>query len=124
MSVNYNIPTINDRLADVVSNIDAGSSFGKMRLLSQSAGTVSIITLQKPSGTVGAGILTFSELPLGGATLLSTNIVAADIEDSTGIVVVSGLTVGQSTSYDIFMGTTLVDVGQTVTLTSATITGV
>ncbi len=124
MSVNYDIPTINDRLADVVSHIDAGPGVGKMRLLSQSAGTVSLISLQKPSGTVGGGILTFSGLPLGATTLLSTNIVAADIEDSTGVVVVSGLTVGQSTSYDIFMGTTLVDVGQTVTLTSATITGV
>ncbi len=124
MSVNYSVATINSRLNAVISNIDAGSSVGRIRLLSPSAGTVSLIPLQKPSGTVGTGILTFSGLPLVGPTLLSTNIVAADIEDSTGLVVISGLTVGQSTSYDIIMGITLVDAGQNITLTSATITGV
>jgi len=122
--LNYSVATINSRLNAVISNIDAGSSVGRVRLLSQSAGTVSLIPLQKPSATVLAGILTFSGLPLAGPTLLSTNIVAADIEDSTGIIVVSGLTVGQSTAYDILMGTTLVNAGQTITLTSATITGV
>jgi len=122
--LNYSVATINSRLNAVISNIDAGSSFGKVRLLSSSAGTVSLIPLQKPSGTVLAGILTFSGLPLAGATLLSTNIVAADVEDSTGTIVISGLTVGQSTAYDILMGTTLVSAGQTITLTSATITGV
>jgi len=122
--LNYSVATINSRLNAVINNIDAGSSVGKIRLLSQSAGTVSLISLQKPSGTVGGGILTFSGLPLVGPTLLSTNIVAADIEDSTGIVVISGLTVGQSTAYDILIGTTLVSAGQNITLTSATITGV
>ena len=122
--LNYSVATINSRLNAVISNIDAGSSVGKIRLLSPSAGTVSLIPLQKPSGTVGGGILTFSGLPLAGTTLLSTSIVAADIEDSTGTIVISGLTVGQSTSYDILMGITLVSAGQTITLTSATITGV
>lgn len=123
MSVNYNIPIINDRLADVVTNIDAGPGAGQMRLVSPLLTTVSLITLQKPSGTVAGGILTFSGLPVAGATLASTAITAADIEDSTGLVVISGLTVGNSTAFDIVMPVTSVLIGNIVSLNSATITG-
>jgi len=124
MSVNYNQTTINSRLNAVVTNIDAGPGNGRLRLLSPSAGIVATITFQKPSGIVGGGILAFSGLPLVGPTLLSTSIVAADIEDSTGVVIISGLTVGQSTAFDITMPVNSVLSGQSITLTSATITGV
>jgi len=82
-----------------ISNIDAGPSFGQMRLLSVGTQTVGVIQLLKPSATVSNGVLTFSGLPLAAPlTFLSTQIVAADIEDSTGLVIASGLTVGPSTA--------------------------
>lgn len=129
MSVHYNIPTINDRLNQVVTHIDAGSSFGVIRLMTASpVQTIATIALAKPSGTTFGGVLTFSGVPLSGGTLVTTvasnPLVAADIEDSAGTVIVSGLTIGLSTAYDILMPTTLVSAGQIITLTSATITGV
>ncbi len=125
MSVNYNIPTINGRLNAVVSNIDAGPGVGQIRLLNTPSQTVALIPLQKPSGTVAGGILTFSGTPLvSTVTILSTNIVAADIEDSTGLVVISGLTVGQSSAFDIIMPVSNVLGGRLISLTNATITGV
>ena len=127
MTVNYNQATINGRLNVVVTNIDAGPSFGVMRILggpNLPLQTVGLINLKKPSGTVSGGVLTFSGLPLAAPlTLIGTNITAADIEDSTGLIVASGLTVGNSTASDIVMNTTLVSSGQTITLISATITG-
>ena len=123
MTISYNVPTLNARLQAVVTNIDAGPGNGVMRLLSATSVTIATITLQKPSGTASGGILTFSGLPLGGPTLASGQIVAADIEDSTGTVVASGLTVGISTSYDIYMANPNVLSAQTVSLTNATITG-
>lgn len=122
MMVTYNQPTINGRLNVVISNIDAGAGVGQMRVLGL-AGTVALIPLQKPSGTVSAGVLTFSGLPLGSATLASDTVVGADIEDSTGLVVASGLTVGPSTAFDIVMAIPTVLAGQIISLTTATITG-
>ena len=128
MSVNYTTPTINGRLTVVVNNIDAGSSFGQMRLIAtQSTAAVCLIPLQKPCGVVSGGILTFNT-PITGTviTLASTSnpLLAADIEDSAGNVIVSGLTIGVSTAYDIVTATTSVLIGENITLTSATITGV
>jgi len=125
VSVNYNVTTINGRLNAVVSNIDAGPGVGQIRLLNTPSQTVAVIPLQKPSGIVAGGVLTFSGTPLvSSVTLLSTNIVAADVEDSTGLVVISGLTVGQSSAFDIIMPVSNVLVGRLISLTNATITGV
>jgi hypothetical protein len=96
--------------------------------MAASTATVSLIPLSKPSGIVGGGILAFAGVPLTAPTLLDTAssnpLAFADIEDSSGNVVVSGLTIGLSTAYDIVMATTTVFAGQSITLTSATITGV
>lgn len=124
MTITYNVTTTNGRLQVVINNIDAGPSFGQMRLLGLGNQTVGLIQLQKPSATVAGGILTFSGLPLASPlTLISGSIVAADIEDSVGTVVASGLTVGNSTGFDIVMANPVVSSGQIVTLTFATITG-
>lgn len=124
MPVNYNQSTIDDRLKVVIAHIDAGAGNGQMRLLSSSAQTVAMIGFLKPSATVSNGVLTFSGLPLASPlTLISASVSGADIEDSTGTVVVSGLTVSGSTTTDIVMSNTMVSSGQIVTLTYATITG-
>ena len=124
MTIVYNQATINSRLNAVVTNIDAGPGNGQMRLLAAASTTVALVTLQKPSGTAGSGILTFNGLPLASPlTTISALVTSADIEDSTGTVVASGLTVGGSTSFDVFMSNPFVSSGQTVTLIFAQITG-
>ena len=124
MTIIYNTATINGRLNVVISNIDAGPSFGQMRLLSSAGTSIALIPLQKPSGTVSGGVLTFSGTPLAASIILNSGqITAADIEDSTSTVVASGLTVGPSTSFDIVMSNPIVSSGQALSLTFASITG-
>lgn len=123
MAITYNQTTINGRLNTVITNVDAGAGVGQMRLTGLT-GTVALVALQKPSGTVAAGILTFSGLPLASSvTLLGDTVVSADIEDSTGLVVASGLTVGASSAFDIVMPIPTVLAGQLISLIAATITG-
>jgi len=125
MTVNYNTATINDRLQQVIDNIDAGAGNGVIVLGTASmADTIASITLNKPCGTVAAGVLSFSGLPLGGPLVLVTDdVAAAQVTDSTGTVVISGLTVGLSTNYDIVMSTVSVSSGDSIALTYASITG-
>lgn len=124
MTLNYNATVINGRLQVVINNIDAGASTGAIRLLNSTNQTVALINLIKPSATISGGVLTFSGLPLAAPlTFISGQIVSADIEDSNANVVASGLTVGNSTAYDIVMGNTSVSSGQIISLTYAAITG-
>lgn len=124
MELTYSSATINARLGVVVTNIDAGSGFGLMRLLDATNQTMGLVTLQKPCATVSGTLLTFSGLPLAAPlTLLSGQIVSADLEDSNGNIVASGLLVGPSTGYDIYMADPFVSSGQVVTLTYAVIQG-
>lgn len=123
MSITYNSATLDARLNAVIASIDAGASFGKMRLLTATAQTVCLIVLNKPCATASGALLTFSGLPLASSTLVDGDITAADIEDSNGTVVASGLTVGNSTAFDIVMSTTTVISGNAVSLNYATITG-
>jgi hypothetical protein len=123
VTITYNTATLNARLAAVTTNIDAGSSNGAMRLLSPTNVTIALITLAKPSGTSSGGVLTFSGLPLTTTVSQSGQIVSADLEDSNGNVVASGLTVGVSTAFDIFINTANVTAGGLLALNFATITG-
>lgn len=108
----------------MVSQIDAGAGSGQIRLLNATAQTVALVGLVKPCGVVSGGVLTFSGPPLAAPlTLISGQIISADIEDSNSTVVASGLLVGTSTGYDIVMANPVVSSGQIITLTYATITG-
>lgn len=125
MSVTYNQATVDDRLQQVIDNIDAGSGNGVLVLGSAGfADTMAEITLAKPMGTVSAGVLTFSGLPLGGPLVyVSGDVALARVQDSDGTVVINGLTVGTSTSSDIVMSSNSVSSGGSIALTYATITG-
>lgn len=127
MSVNYSLTAINDRLQGVINAIDAGGGNGNMKLLA--GGTVvSTISLARPSGTVNGGVLTFSGT-LQDPSAANTGIIdGARFEDSTGSVIISGLSVGiPLASADVIisngLNTTLISSGQTVQVLSAQITG-
>jgi hypothetical protein len=90
------------------------------------ADTIAIITLSSDAGTVSGGVLTLNSLPrVAPLTYVSGYIVAATLEDGSGNLVASGLTVGLSSAYDIVMASTstYVSSGQTVAITYGTITG-
>lgn len=124
MSVNYNVSVRNTRLQDVATAIDAGGSNGSLQLLDGSGNVMSTLTLARPCGTVAAGILNFSGLPLTDSAAASGgSATAARVRDSTGTVVISGLTVGTAATDIILSPTNQIVAGQTVSITAANITG-
>lgn len=122
MSVNYNIPTRNSRLQEVISSIDAGASNGVMKLYATGAVLLANIPLSKPCGTVSSGVLTFAFGVLPAGVLASGSASSATIENSSGTVIISGLTVGTSTGYDLVMTNTSLTPVDVVQLASAIIT--
>lgn len=127
MAIIYSTTAINARLNGVVSAIDGGAGNGVMLLLS--GGTVlATITLAKPCGIVAGGVLTFV-VPQSDVSADATgNADGARIEDSTGAVMVSGLTVGVPLSganviISNGLNSRLVTIGQVVTLISGQIIG-
>ena len=86
-------------------------------------GTVlATITLNDPSGTVTNGVLTLSGTPLSDTSAdADGTAAAARIRDSDNNDVITGLTVGTG-SEDIVLDSVSITTGQTVTITSGTIT--
>jgi hypothetical protein len=125
MTVTYNTNVLNSRLQVVANAIDAGSGSGYMQIATD-ASMVTILatlTLAKPCGTVSSGILTFSNLPVAAAAGFTGSAGAANICASDGTVIVSGLTVGGGSAFDVTISQTSITGGDILSLTSATITG-
>lgn len=129
MSVVYNTTVKNTRLQAVIDAIDAGPSFGTLVLMTAANAVIATLTLPKPSATKSGGVLTLSGTPLSvAATLAGTNVAAkAELRDSTGTAVVTGLTVGgtaegTNAGKDIVLAASTISLGQTVTVTAGTIT--
>lgn len=126
MAVDYNLTVLTNRLQVVANAIDAGPSNGFMRLLDSGSNILSSFQLSRPMGTASNGQLTFNGLSLiDPAAAAAGQAVAARCEDSTGTVVISGLTVSTpgSTSDIIMTPSNTIAAGQTVAITAATITG-
>lgn len=125
MSVDYNLTVRTNRLQQVVNAIDGGATNGWMRLLSAGGVTLSSLQLSRPMGTISGGILFFNGLSLiDPAASASGGAAFARIEDGGGTIVISGLTVGTGSSFEVVMSPTNVIVaGQTIAITQATITG-
>lgn len=120
MAVNYNSTVKNSRLTVVKDAIDAGSAGGTLEILTSGDALLASVTLDDPCGSVAAGVLTFTT-PRSNTASGSGTAAKAQIKDSNGTVVVSGLTVGTSAA-DVIVGTTTIASGNTISITSATIT--
>lgn len=122
MSVNYNTTLKNTRLTSVVAAIDTGGA-GYLEIGdSGMVHTLSTIVFDSVCGTVTGGVLTFSGTPLVDAAAALTGVAAAaEVFSGGNTLIISGLTVGTSAS-DINLSSTSIVAGQSVTLTSATIT--
>lgn len=126
VSVDYTIAVLNSRLQSVVDAIDAGATNGWLRLTDVGGNALSSFQLARPMGVVANGILTFLGLALVDPAAASDGIASgARVEDGSGNVIISGLTVNDpSGTSDIFLSPTNVIVaGQSVAITTATITG-
>jgi hypothetical protein len=113
------------------TSVDAGSSFGTLTLglstLSGTTGVICNITLQKPSFSYSGSAATMLGVPLNGtatASAAANAIVKAELRDSSANTIISGLVVGSAAGDIIIPGTSaIVSSGQTITITSAVITG-
>jgi hypothetical protein len=115
----YPVNVLNNRLQQVVNAIDAGVTNGFLKLIKLGGAVVASFQLARPCGTITGGVLTFSGTlvdPVAAGGLVSGGLIA----DGDGNTVVSGLLLNT----EIFLSPTPnINPGQTVTITSATITG-
>lgn len=135
MAVNYNVNVKNNRLRmaflaagvtpAVGANVDANSSFGQLVIgtssLSGGTGVLATITLQKPSVSIASGVATILGVPLTATATATGTAALAEFRDSAGTTIISGLTVGTAGA-DIIINSTAISNGQTVQITSGTIT--
>ena len=89
--------------------------------LSGATGVLATIALPNPGFTEASQVLTLAGVPLSVAASAGGTAAKAEIRNNAGTTIVSGLTVGVSAS-DIIIGTTTINSGGTVTITSGTIT--
>lgn len=122
MAVTYTTAVKTARMNAVVTQIDAGTAAGKLKIRTAADAVLATITLTDPCGTVTNGVLTFDFDPDISATAGASGTAAnAIITDSDDVTIISGLTVGTSGT-DIVLDSTSITSGQTVTITAGTIT--
>jgi hypothetical protein len=125
MAISYSTTVKNARLTAVGNAIDGGSGAGVLVIgtsaLSGATGVLATIALDDPSFSVSGGVLTLVGLPNSATASASGTAAKAELRDSDDTVVATGLTVGTSGT-DIIINTTAISDGQTVQVTSGTIT--
>jgi hypothetical protein len=122
MTVSYAAGLKNTRMQDVINAIDGQAAVGTIEIgTSGMATTLCVISLQRPSFSMTAGVITMLGVPLSGTATAGGTAASARIKDGSGGIQVSGLTVGTSGA-DINLNSVTINNGQVVTLNSGTIT--
>lgn len=122
MAVNYRTTLKTSRMQAVADDIDSGAGAGTLEVGDAGFATVlATFTCDDPCGTVATDTLSFSGLT---KSVLASNTGTAALgrfKNSTGTVIVSGLTVGTVGTDIIISPSTSVTIGQTVNWTAGTI---
>lgn len=124
MAVTYSTAAKTARMNAVISQIDAGAGTSTIEIGTTSmASVLAVFDLPDPCGTASGGVLTFDMDPdlVDSSANNSGTAAEARIKDGDGTVVISGLTVGTSGA-DIILDSVSITTGQTVTLTTGSIT--
>ena len=122
MAVNYSSGLKTTRMAAVITAIDVHASPATIEICTAAfAAILCTITLADPSFTESGGVITMAGAPKSGTAGNTGTAAVARIKEGGGTVVVNNLSVGTSGS-DINLNSTSITSGQTVTITSGTIT--
>ena len=123
MAVTYSTACKQARLEAVIAQIDAGAGAGKLKIRDSGNVVLATLTLADPCGSASGGTLTFDFDPdISDASADASGTAAnAIITDSADTTIISGLTVGAG-SGDIQLDSVSITAGQTVTITTGTIT--
>ena len=107
----------------VETALDAGSGAAVLEIGDSGFATVLVsFTLSDPAGTVSGDVLTGSSMPKTTTASNSGTAAEARLKDSSGNIVVSGLTVGTSSANVIISPSTSITSGQSCSLDSFTLT--
>jgi hypothetical protein len=121
MAITYAAGLKTTRMQAVRDAIDAGAA-GKLEIgTAGMAAVLATITLADPASSVSGAVLTLLGVPLEVAASGTGTAAAARIRTSADADVITGLTVGTSGT-DIVLDSTSITSGQTVRITSGTIT--
>lgn len=123
MAVNYSTGLKTTRMAAVISAIDAHANPATIEICTAAFAAVLVtITLADPSFTESGGVITMAGAPKSGVAANTGTAAVARIKEGAGTTtIVNNLSVGTSGS-DINLNSTSITSGQTVTITSGTIT--
>lgn len=124
MAVTYSTAAKTARMEAVVGLIDAGAGTSTIEIgTTGMASVLAVFDLPDPCGTVSNGVLTFDMDPDLTDSSANNDGTAAEarIKDGDGTAVITGLTVGTSGA-DIILDSVSITAGQTVTLTTGSIT--
>jgi hypothetical protein len=122
LAVTYASGLKSTRMAAVITAIDVAAPVAYIEIgTAGMAATLVTIALSDPSFTESAGVITMAGAPKSGTATGTGTAAAARIRTGAAADVVTGLTVGTSGS-DINLNSTSITTGQTITLTSGTIT--
>ena len=124
MTVTYRASLRTARMQLVLDDIDSGAGPGTVEIGTAGFATViAIFTLSDPSMSLAGDVLTALSMPKVTVGINGGGVAAeARIKNSTGTIILSGLTVGTvGTNLIISPSTTIAD-AQTVNLTALTIT--
>lgn len=117
MSVTYRTSLKTTRMNAVVTDVGAT---GKLVIMDGSSAVLATLPLNNPIGTVSNGVLTLNAASVSAAASASGTAALAKITDGTNDIV-TGLTVAASGA-DINVSNVSIASGQTVSLSSGTIT--
>jgi hypothetical protein len=118
MAVTYSTAVKNARLDAVIAQIGAS---GTLEIMTAGSSVLATITLNSTAGTSGSGVLTFAGFPKT-VTATGTGTAALAQIKAAGTPVITGLTVGTSGTDIVFTGTAVINSGQSVTISTASIT--
>jgi hypothetical protein len=125
MAIIYAAALKTTRMTAVETALDAGAGAATLVIgtaaLSGATGVLATVPLADPAGTVSGAVLTFSGMPKSAAASASGTAAKAELRDSGGTVVASGLTVGTSGT-DIIINSVTISIGQTIQINSGSIT--
>ena len=124
MAVTYSTAMKTLRMQAVADGIDVGAGAGTLEIgTTAMASVLATFTLVEPCGTVSGAVLTFDFDPDISDVSADNSGTAAEarIKNGSGTAVITGLTVGTG-SEDIVLDSVSITAGQTVTITSGTLT--
>ena len=121
MSVIYSLTTKNARMQLVADLIASGRLVIGTSSLSGTTGVLVNGVLSATAASISGGILTLLGVPIATTATGAGVAALAELRNSAGAAIVTGLTVNTAGA-DIIIGNTNVTIGETVSINSGTIT--